>query len=434
MSMKRWIFLPVILVLVLVMMLNVGFAAKKTVELTFWTFVAQHADFFKERVAAFNKSQSNVEVKLNAVNYPYQEMHDKLLIALQSGVGAPDIVDIEIGKFGNYLKGNIQLVPLNDILKNYKDQLIPERMNLYSYKGNQYGLDWHLGTFLMYYNKELLASVGVNPDKINTWNDYIEAGKKVTKDTNGDGKIDQWMTTVGAIDAFNFAALSQQNGGGIYDENGRMILDCKENIQALQMLADWVNKHKITTFAPNGLQDEASNWRLINQGRIASIMMPQWFMTRFTDSMPDLKGKIVIRPMPAWHEGGSRATMGGGTGTAITNQIAKNKLAVAKELLEFAKLTRDAQIKIWTDLGFDPYRYDVFADPLLQKPNPYFSNESVFATIQSVSDKMEPQYIGPFFADAWQITCESVVYGVTEKGEDPAILLKAAAKRVRELK
>jgi len=425
--MKRWSVLGLVLLLVLVMSVGTGFAAKRTVELSFWTFVQVHADFFAERVAAFNETRDDIEVKLDAVVYPYAEMHDKLLIALQSGIGAPDIVDIEIGKFGIYLKGDIQLEPLNDLLADYEGVLVPERMNLYAYQGNQYGLDWHLGTFVMYYNTDVLDTAGVDPDQIETWDDFIAAGKKVTGDTTV-------MTAVDTVGSFVFIALAQLNGGGVYDQDGNVILDCDANVEALQMVADWVRKYEIAMPAPSGLIDEAGFFALFNEGNIGCLMMPQWYMTRMTDFMPDLEGKVAIRPIPAWYPGGPRATMCGGTGTVITNQIARDKLPVAKELMEFSKLTYDAQVKIWTDLGFDPYRYDVFDDPALQVPDPYFSNESAFTVIKSVADNMMPQYMGPFYADAWAIVCEDVVYGAVERGDDPETLLKNAARRVRALR
>ena len=37
-------------------------------------------------------------------------------------------------------------------------------------------------------------------------------------------------------------------------------------------------------------------------------------------------------------------------------------MQVAKDFLEFAKLTYDAQVKLWTVLGFDPFRNDVYED------------------------------------------------------------------------
>ena len=63
---------------------------------------------------------------------------------------------------------------------------------------------------------------------------------------------------------------------------------------------------------------------------------------------------MIVRPMPLFEEGGFTTTMGGGTGTAVTDQTAPEKQELAKEFLAFAKLTKDAQKALYTDLGFDP--------------------------------------------------------------------------------
>ncbi|RUU68336.1 extracellular solute-binding protein, partial [Mesorhizobium sp. M7A.F.Ca.MR.362.00.0.0] len=67
---------------------------------------------------------------------------------------------------------------------------------------------------------------------------------------------------------------------------------------------------------------------------------------------PDLKGKIVIKPMPAWSEGAPRSAGMGGTGTVVTNQ--SKDPDVAKKFLAYAKLSKEGNIEIWKQLGFDP--------------------------------------------------------------------------------
>ena len=61
----------------------------------------------------------------------------------------------------------------------------------------------------------------------------------------------------------------------------------------------------------------------MQNGEIASVWMPQWYMTRFPDNMADLCGSMIVRPMPLFEEGGFTTTMGGGTGTAVTDQTAR---------------------------------------------------------------------------------------------------------------
>lgn len=63
------------------------------------------------------------------------------------------------------------------------------------YNGIQYALPYETVPTLMFVNKTLLRNEGIEvPDSDWTWDDLYEISKKVTKDTNGDGHLDQFGT------------------------------------------------------------------------------------------------------------------------------------------------------------------------------------------------------------------------------------------------
>src|SRR5436305_1967745 len=103
--------------------------AQDKITLEVWTFVNTHARWYREMGEKFTKENPNIEIKVTEI--AYQEMHDRLLVALQSGgVGAPDIVDIEQGRFGDFLRGdNPGLVDLKPRLQQggYLDKLVAAR-------------------------------------------------------------------------------------------------------------------------------------------------------------------------------------------------------------------------------------------------------------------------------------------------------------------
>jgi arabinosaccharide transport system substrate-binding protein len=144
--------------------------------------------------------------------------------------------------------------------------------------------------------------------------------------------------------------------------------------------------------------------------------MPQWFMTRFPDNMAGLCGSVIVRPMPLWEEGGYTTTMGGGTGTAVTDQTPAEEQELAKEFLAFAKLTYDAQKALYTDLGFDPYRPDVYDDPELQVVDECFSGEIPFQIIKSELDNVAPEYTGPLYPEARTVLEEQTLPGIVNDG------------------
>ena len=76
-----------------------------TVHLTLWTFQELDLQFYKEMLAEYNAQTKGPKLDIDMQCYPYEDMHNKLTIALQTGEGAPDISDIEVNMFANYLKG-----------------------------------------------------------------------------------------------------------------------------------------------------------------------------------------------------------------------------------------------------------------------------------------------------------------------------------------
>jgi arabinosaccharide transport system substrate-binding protein len=146
--------------------------------------------------------------------------------------------------------------------------------------------------------------------------------------------------------------------------------------------------------------------------------------------MPDLEGKIKVRPLPAFEPGGAVTTMGGGTGTAITLQIDPDKVEVAKDFLEFAKLTYDAQVKLWTVLGFDPFWLEVYDDPALAEPDPWFGNEPVMANIKDMLDRLIPEYTGPHYAEISTRMGDVMAFELFEEQRDAAEVFAEAEAEI----
>ena len=172
-------------------------------------------------------------------------MHDNLLASLIVGMGAPDLADVEIKKFATFTKGDIQFIPLNEVIDPYREDIIQSRLAPYTANGNNYGIDYHLGAFIMYYNTAILEEAGIDVDSIVTWDDYIEAGLQVTRDTDGDGEIDVHMASIEITDIFSAYSLMLMNGGGTYSADGEIVLESEANIVALQFLQDLVHVHGI---------------------------------------------------------------------------------------------------------------------------------------------------------------------------------------------
>lgn len=399
----------------------------KTTTLNFWTFQELHKGFMDDAVASWNKANPDKQIELKTDVYPYDEQHNKLLIALQSGTGAPGLADIEISKFANFLKGSKPgLVELNSVVDPIKDKLIMGRMENYAKDGKYYGVDYHVGAQVIYYNKEILDKAGVNTDNIKTWDDYIAAGKQVLDKT---GKP---MTTLEVTEHWSYYPLIAMQGSDFLDKSGTPQLDNDINVKTLQMLKDMLYKDKIAVPAPGGFHHAEEYWAWMNKGNAASIWMPMWYMGRFVQYMPDLKGKIIIRPMPTFPGGRKSAGMGG-TGTVITNQCKNQDLA--KEFLAFAKLSKEGSIKTWTILGFDPIRADAWGDPAMSAPNKFtdYFGKDIFSTLQSIVGDVGAINVGEKFPAAVTLVQKNVMFKVLkEQSQTPEQALKAANEELKK--
>jgi len=330
-------------------------------QLEMWTFVDMHATFYKEMLESWNAKNPDKQLKINFTVLPYDDMHNKLQSALLSGQGAPDICDIEVGKFPNFLKGDPQLEVLDDVVEPYKDKIVQSRLDLYSKDGHIYGLPTHVGAVVAYYNTELLEKAGIDYKSIVTWDDFKAAGAKYYAATGKNfGTAD---TSAATQESFMLA----EQKSDYTDANGKPQLNSAAMVKGLTKLKELQDAHAIATIA-GGQPDTTEGEGAINNGDYAVVLKAMWYMSRFLQYMPDMSGKWAIAPLPVFEKGDPRTVGDGGTGTVVT-KTAKNKQAV-KEFLAYAKLSEEGTTKIWQELGFDPTNMDIWTkNDITHDPN-----------------------------------------------------------------
>lgn len=347
----------------------------------FWTFQDLHVEFYEKMVEKWNAANPDRQIKLNATVYPFDDMHSKLLIALQSGKGAPDLVDIENGKIANFLKGDIQLEPLNDIVEPELDNIVKARVDIYSANGKYYGICFHVGAAVIYYNTELCDLAGIDYNNIKTWDEYYAAGEKLKA-----AAPDKYWACLESTDIWHMWPQLAQAGGDMVDASGKPSIDSDAMVKVLEYNRKMLDEG-IAAVAPGDYMHAEEFYGEMNKGTYASVVMPMWYMDRFTDHMPDLSGKIAIKSLPVWDSSSPRSVGQGGTCTSVTSQ-AKDK-QLTKDFLAFAKLSKEGNVEIWNTLGFDPIRKEVWELPEVinsdNKFTQYYVNNP-FDTLAEIKD------------------------------------------------
>mgnify|MGYP005984012129 CR=1 FL=1 len=333
--------------------------------LNVWTFIENHQDFYTDMAEKWNEENPDRKVKLVLSNMAYDDMHNKLSLALESGEGAPDVVDIELGKFPAFMTGNIGLKDLTDAIAPYKDNVVQSRLDLYSKDGKCYGLPTHVGTTVAFYNTEALEAAGIDYTTIKTWDDFKEAGIKYHDAT---GKTFAAAETTAQ---WTLNLMLAQKGGSYLKEDGSLDVNNDKMVEVLQCMKDMQDAGALATIA-GGQPDNEEAYPLFNDGEVAAAIMPFWQTSRYLSYMTDLSGKVAIAAPPVFGDNDAVKTIGGGgTGTAVVKSSENAELAA--EVFAYIKLSEDANKEVWNVLGFDPVNTAVWTDTdLTQNPDNQF--------------------------------------------------------------
>ena len=352
--------------------------------LNVWTFIENHQDFYTDMAEKWNEENPDRKVKLVLSNMAYDDMHNKLSLALESGEGAPDVVDIELGKFPAFMTGNIGLKDLTDAIAPYKDNVVESRLDLYSKDGKYYGLPTHVGTTVAFYNTEELEAAGIDYTTIKTWDDFKEAGIKYHEAT---GKTFAAAETTAQ---WTLNLMLAQKGGSYLKEDGSLDVNNDKMVEVLQCMKDMQDAGALATIA-GGQPDNEEAYPLYNSGDVAAAIMPFWQTSRYTSYMTDLSGKVAIAAPPVFGDNDAVKTIGGGgTGTAV---VASGENAdLAADVFAFIKLSDEANVEVWNVLGFDPVNTAVWTQTdLTENPdNQYvkYFNTKPFDALLDVQDNI----------------------------------------------
>jgi ABC-type glycerol-3-phosphate transport system substrate-binding protein len=360
------------------------------------------------------KKNKNPNFELNVSEIEYGSLHDKLNIGLQSGgAGTPDLVDIEQGRFGGYLRSeDTGLVDLTDRLKPYEDKLVAARQALYTYQGKTYGIEHALTPVVLYY-RDIWEQAGVDPAKLETWDDYIAGAKQLAKDD---------------VKAMTFPphdVLLRQRGADYFDKDGQVTLDSDLSVETMTWILDLRDKHNIAGQAPEG----DAWWTAVKEGKFISQVGADWYAGFFKDNVPDLKGKWKATALPAFEKGGLRTSCFGGTGSCIV-RFSKN-VEEAWKFQEHSMLSVEGNVLRFLETSLFPPLLPAMQDPRMHKPDEYYSGQDLGKVFADIAPSVPAQYQSPFRAEL-NTKLEPMWQDIYDGKLKPADAFKQVADEVRQ--
>jgi sn-glycerol 3-phosphate transport system substrate-binding protein len=199
----------------------------------------------KAMVTDFMKEHPKIKV-----NVSLQGGYTDMVRKVQAGIAAnalPDVVMLGQRHGIPQISDSGRLMPLDSLLTDADRKDIPAKLfGRYTYKGKLMAFPFVISTPVIHINATRFKEVGLNPDKPPaTWEELVAAAKKLTRDVDGDGRIDQWGFLTHGDTPWHAYSFIYQNGGTIYRPDGTSGLDTPEAIQALQFWSDLVHRHKL---------------------------------------------------------------------------------------------------------------------------------------------------------------------------------------------
>ncbi len=254
--MKKLVILLIVFSLMIISCGKQDKTNKDVTEILFWQAMGGPlGDALSELVQKFNDTHPGIHVKsVNMGNYT--ALSQKLMASIQTG-NQPDVAQAYEAWIANMLDGDV-IVPIEDFIENdpkfgqnEMDDIFPVFIKSNTMKGKLVSFPFNKSVRVQYYNKDILFQNDMDPNKPpKTWDDFRTYCQKLTQDTDGDGKIDQYGTTV-KISAWQFENLLLQAGGEIMNaDNTKPLFHKKGGVEALNVFTNILNKDKTGYLSP----------------------------------------------------------------------------------------------------------------------------------------------------------------------------------------
>ncbi len=359
-------------------------------EITVWSWNIA-ASSLESTIAGFNEQYPDVTVTVEDLGN--QQVFDRTLAGCAAGgSGLPDVLSIENheaeifwAQFPDCFTDLRTLGYTEEIASGFPEF---KRTEL-EVDDKAYAMPWDSGPVAMFYRRDYYENAGVDPETIETWDDFIEAGKAIAEandnvvmtnaDLNGDT---EW-----------FRMISNEQGCGYFSQDGSAItVNQPACVEALDVVKSMVDEGIMT----------AANWdeKIQNNtaGTVASQMYGGWYEGTVRSASPDLAGKWGVYTMPSMTADGAHAANLGGSSLAIPSNSDNKEAAWA--YVNYTLGTNEGQVTMLKEYGLVPSLLSALDDPYVQEGLDYWGGQPVWETILGTLDDVVPSRGTPFFGDA----------------------------------
>lgn len=171
-------------------------AVQSGIRITYWCSSNQdEINLATYLVEQWNADHDSIKVQLQPI--PASQSSEEVLLAAIAAGTTPDICsNMWPGAMDDFISsgGLVRLDQYSDFI-GYISQRVPMDL-LETFRapdGHFYQIPWKSNPIMIIYNKGLFRDAGVERVP-RTYTEFLEAGRKITRDTDGDGSLDVWLS------------------------------------------------------------------------------------------------------------------------------------------------------------------------------------------------------------------------------------------------
>ena len=359
---------------------------RPTAALTVWTFTPD--DAAADRAAAGPRVDVDL-VAAAAIDVRLSSLFMADLTPAAAAAGRPDVVELDIGSAGKFLRGapaDVGFRPLGGHLRRggWLDRLSPSALVPYSVAGVPFGVPLDLHPTVLVYRRDL-----IDPSSADTWPQLQALCLRSQRSPN-------WAVALPSASSDVLLVMLQQRHVTLVDAAGVPHLTDPRVAETVCWYARAAaGPNRIGTDvnpAPGGVAADLA------AGRVAAVVAADWAVADIARAAPDLAGRLAVRPLPRFDPADARTAGWGGTMVGIPRFCPDPDRAW--QLVERAYLSPAAAVARYRATGVLPPQPAVWADPAFHQPDPAFAGQRVTEVYMALAAELPPRVTTPYTTTA----------------------------------
>lgn len=278
----------------------------------------------------FQRDHPGVRIDLESISANYRE---RLLTSIVAGT-PPDVALLDNGSYGAvpFIERDllVNVAPYLDRIGVDTSAYYSEVLNIFRRRGGLYAFPKDFNPIVVYCNVDLFEQAGVPlPEAGWTWQDFLSTAIRLTRDVDGDGRLDTYGTLVRRV-FYLWQPWVWAAGGDVLSPDGRRAtgyLNSPETERAITFLTDLVTEHKVVPSVDVQRQQQGLERNLFLTGRIGMVMSGHWWLPTLKRYMEDGRVRIHVVPLPQYADR-DPVTVIYAAGWAVPHNTRHKRLAV----------------------------------------------------------------------------------------------------------